>query len=114
VAITEDIGQREKDLDFFGLIDFFQSIDIVPRDTKGKDFTKILKDFGMEDDANKCLIVGDNLKREIENGNKIGAFTVWTKQNLSADWTPQIEMQIPKATINAIEQLIPLVERLNL
>jgi len=67
----------------------------------------------MEKRTEKCLIVGDNLKREIESGNKIGAFTVWTRQNLSADWKPQNEMQIPKATINAIEELFPLIEKLN-
>jgi len=39
VAITEDIKQRRRELDFFGLADFFQSIDIVPRSTIGKDFS---------------------------------------------------------------------------
>jgi len=113
VAVTEDISQRMKELEYFELNSFFQSIDIVPRSTIGKDFNKNLKDFGLEKDANKCLVVGDNLKREITAGNKIGAFTVWTRQNLSDDWKPQNELQVPKATINVIEELVPLIEGLN-
>lgn len=67
----------------------------------------------MEEKAENCLVVGDNLKREITAGNTIGAFTVWTRQRLSDDWKPQNEIQTPKATIEAIEELIPLIEKLN-
>jgi len=111
VAVTEDIGQRMKELEYFELNNFFQSIDIVPRSTVGKDFNKILKDLGMESKTENCMIVGDNLKREIEAGNRIGAYTVWTKQYLSADWKPQNEMQIPKETIAKIEEVVDLVDK---
>lgn len=111
VAVTEDVGQRMKELEYFELNSFFQSIDIVPRSTVGKDFNKILKDLRMEDKTENCMIVGDNLKREIEAGNRIGAYTVWTKQYLSADWEPQNEMQIPKETINNIEEVVDLVNK---
>jgi len=111
VAVTEDIGQRMKELEYFELNNFFQSIDIVPRSTIGKDFNKILKDLGMEGKTESCMIVGDNLKREIEAGNRIGAYTVWTRQYLSADWKPQNEMQIPKETIDDIEEVADLVDK---
>ena len=113
VAETDDLNSRVKELDDLGLSKFFKSIDIVPRSTKGKDFTKLLKDFEMEEKTGSCLIVGDNLKREITAGNTIGAFTVWTRQRLSDNWKPQNEIQTPKATIKAIEELIPLIEKLN-
>lgn len=113
VAENEDLDSRVKELDDLGLSKFFKSIDIVPRSTKGKDFTKLLKDFGMEEKTENCLVVGDNLKREITAGNTIGAFTVWTRQRLSDDWKPQNEIQTPKATIETIEELIPLIEKLN-
>jgi len=113
VAETNDLDSRVKELDNLGLSGFFQSIDIVPRSTKGKDFKKLLRDFGMEEKTENCLVVGDNLKREITAGNTIGAFTVWTRQRLSDDWKPQNEIQTPKVTIEAIEELIPLIEKLN-
>jgi len=113
VAETDDLDSRVKELDDLGLSVFFQSIDIVSRSTKGKDFTNLLRDFGMEEKTDNCLVVGDNLKREIIAGNTIGAFTVWIRQRLSGDWKPQNEIQTPKATIEAIEELIPLIERLN-
>lgn len=111
VAITEDTTQRLDELEDLGLIRFFQSVDIVPRNTQGKDFTNVLKGLDVDGDFSKCMVVGDNLKREIESGNKIGAYTVWTKQNLSDDWRPQNEMQIPKETISDIKEIIALVDR---
>lgn len=113
VAVTDDITPRMKEIERFEVGGYFQAINIVPRSTVGKDFSKVLKDLGMEDKAESCLIVGDNLKREIESGNKIGAYTVWTTQDLSADWKPLNEMQIPKAQISNIVDLVPLIERLN-
>ena len=110
VANTEDTIQRLNELEDLGLSSFFQSIEIVPRNTKGKDFTNVLKELGVRGDLSKCMVVGDNLKREIESGNKIGAYTVWTKQNLSADWKPQNERQIPRATVVDIKEIITLID----
>ena len=113
VAVTDDVSQRDKQIDDFGMRDFFEAVEIVPRSTQGKDFGNIFKSLGVESNPGNCLVVGDNLKREIEAGNRIGAWTVWTRQNLSADWKPQNEMQEPKIIINDIREVVMVVDELS-
>lgn len=113
VAVTDDISPRLREIESFGLSSLFQSIDILQRSTIGKDFSRVLKDLGMENNMENCMVVDDNLKRGIQSANILGLYTVWTRQNLSADWQPQNEMQNPKFIINNIQELIPLVEDLN-
>lgn len=112
IALTDDLSPRLQQLDQFGLTKFFQSIEIQPRSQIGKIFTKVLSELKITDNK-KCLIVGDNLKRDIAYGNTLGAFTVWTRQNLSADWQPQNQIQQPKAIIDRIQDLVPLIKRVN-
>lgn len=113
VALTDDLQLRKSELDTLGLTEIFDIVDIVGRNTEGKDFMNVIKYLNLTNKSYKCLVVGDNLKREITSGNKMGAYTVWTKQRLSADWFPQNKIQIPKTTIYKIEELIPLVDILN-
>lgn len=112
VAVTDDILLRQKEIDYFDVRDFFKAIEIIPRSTKGKDFKKIFETLGVENHPETCLVVGDNLKREIEAGNRIGAWTVWTRQNLSADWKPENEMQEPKFIIGEIREVTAIVDEL--
>lgn len=112
VAETEDTQRRIDELTQLGLTPFFQAIDVVGRNTEGKDFTRILGEFDLLKTPQACVIVGDNLKREITAGNKIGAYTVWTKQKLSADWKPENEEQTPRATINNLSELAPLIDHI--
>lgn len=113
VAETDDTESRMNELADLGLSDYFQAIDVVGRSTEGKDLTRVLNELGLSETPEKCAVVGDNLKREITAGNEIGAFTIWTRQNLSADWKPENEMQTPRATIDTIEELVPLIDSLN-
>lgn len=112
IALTDDLNPRLQQLDQFGLTKLFQSIDIQPRSQIGKDFTKVLSELSVTNNQ-KCLVVGDNLKRDIACGNVLGTFTVWTRQNLSANWQPQNEIQQPKAIIERIQDLVPLIKRMN-
>lgn len=113
VAVSNDTQKRVDQLSQLGIRDYFQAIDIIERDTEGKDFTKILRELGLLENPQKTAVVGDNLKREITAGNRIGAFTIWTTQRLSADWKPQNQEQTPRAIINDIYSLIPLIDSLN-
>lgn len=110
ITLTDRVGERMEELDRLGLTPFFDEIELVPRSQASKDFISIIRKLGVL--PVNALVVGDNLKREIAAGNRIGAFTVWTKERLLADFKPQNELQVPKATINQIKELIPLVEQL--
>ncbi len=107
VALTDDVTERISDLDRFNLKRFFDAIDIIARSHE-KDFALILEKLGVEPE--RCVVIGDNLKREITVGNMMGAYTVWTKERLSADWQPDGDIQTPKATIHKIEELIEILK----
>ena len=113
LAETDDTERTVQELADLGINQFFQAIDIIARSVKTKDFTKVLKSLGFEDKPESCMVVGDNLKKEIVSGNAIGAYTVQTRQRLLIDSGPMDESETPKATVNTIEELIPLVDNLN-
>lgn len=109
VALTDDVNERLKDLDRFDLARFFDAVEVIARG-KEKNFSVILEKLGVGPEH--CIVVGDNLKREITEGNKIGAYTVWTKEKMSNDWQPENEAQLPKMIISNIKELILVVEHL--
>ncbi len=113
IAVTDDTGARMRELEELEIKDYFESIDVIGRSVRGKDFSRVLGEFNLLLTPEKCMVVGDNLKREITSGNKIGAYTVWTRQNLSGKWLPQNEEQTPRAIIDNLSQIIPLVDGLN-
>ncbi|NTU47023.1 HAD hydrolase-like protein [Candidatus Roizmanbacteria bacterium] len=112
IAETDDTDQRLKELNELGIMQFFSAISIIARSIKSKNFGKIFDELGVSENPRKAIIIGDNLKRDIEEGNSIGAHTVWTRQRLSADWKPINDKQNPDYTIEAIEELIPIIEGL--
>lgn len=111
VSIAErSVAKRQEDLVRLGIDHYFGAVQIFGlRDQK--DFTQVLQQ--LETEAARCMVVGDNLSREIAEGNRIGAYTVWTRQKLSGLYTPRNELEAPRATIDVIEGLVPLVDRLN-
>lgn len=113
IAETDFIDRRVQELADLGIGQLLQAIDIIARSAKAKVFTKILRELGLEDKPENCMVVGDNLKREIVSGNAIGAYTVQTRQRLLFDTKPKDESQTPKVTISTIEELVPLVDLLN-
>lgn len=111
VSIAErSVEQRHEDLVRLGIDHFFEAVQIFGL-REQKDFTQVLEKLEIE--AARCIVVGDSLRREISEGNRIGAYTVWTRQKLSGLYTPRNELETPGATIDAIEELIPLVDKLN-
>ena len=102
--------ERLDDLVKLKIRDYFRAIHIFGR-REEKDFTAILDQ--LEVASTNTMIIGDNLKREITLGNTIGAYTVWTKQNLSGPYIPKNELQTPNATIEQITELIPIIADLN-
>lgn len=109
VALGENLNERYDDLNRFGLTRYFDEIEVISRRRAQKDFTEILAKLGVA--PSDSMVVGDNLKREIEAGNRIGAFTVWTRERLLGRPEPRTSLQVPGTTIDKIKELIPHVEQ---
>lgn len=111
VTIAETTTEeRYADLVRLGIENFFGAVQIFGR-REEKDFTKVLEQLKTE--AARTMVVGDNLRKEITLGNRIGAYTVWTKQRLFGLYTPKNQLETPRAVIDTIQELVPLVDRLN-
>jgi|SRR3989344_2279801 len=111
VSIADtSIEDRHEDLRRFGISHFFQAVQIFGR-REQKDFTEVLQ--GLRVEASRSAVVGDNLGREITLGNRIGAYTIWTRQRLSGVYVPRNAEEMPKAIIEAIPELVSLIDKLN-
>jgi len=106
VSKAEDITQRLNDFKRFHLEKYFKIMEVVS-DKKPKEFIHILKKFNVQ--PQQCLIIGDYVKSEIKEGNKIGTKTVWIKNGEFPNILPQTQQEKPNYTIESLEELIPLI-----
>ncbi len=110
VTIAVDTQSRRQELARFGIEEFFSSIEVVDL-RKRKDFTVTLE--ALKTDPQQCVVIGDSLKREITEGNRIGAVTVWTRQRLFSSRQPRNDLERPKAVIDNLGELVPKIDELN-
>lgn len=71
---------------------------------------------GMGVKPRRSVVIGDNLEEEIRAGNEMGAYTIWTTQNLSRKGLQLPEkgsIYRPRDTIRAITELVPKIDPLN-
>lgn len=106
VSKAEDTNQRLNDFKRFHLENYFKIMEVVSGE-KPKRFIYILKKFNVHPE--QCLIVGDYVKSEIKEGNKIGAMTVWIKNGEFPNILPQTKQEKPNYTIESLEELISLI-----
>jgi|SRR3989344_1017156 len=78
---------------------------------ESKDLQPMLDEFKVTGDM--CLVVGDRIKKEIIEGNKVGATTVWFKNGKFAEEGPETPEEEPDYTIKSLTELIPLLDSLN-
>ncbi len=110
VTIAVDTQLRRQELTRFGIEELFSSIDVVDL-RKRKDFTVTLE--ALKTNPQQCVVIGDSLKREITEGNRIGAVTIWTRQRLFSSRQPRNDLERPKAVIDSLGELIPKIDELN-
>lgn len=112
VTIAQDENVRLEELIRFGVDGFFSPIKVLGL-RQAKDFSSIARELGTK--PLNIGVVGDNLKREIPEGNRIGAYTWWTRQRLL---NPQLQapksgLQCPRDILQTIDELVPKIDSLN-
>lgn len=106
VSRTEDVEGRHKNIKRFGLDKHFDLIKVFPIHLS-KDFSKVLT--GLNVLPHETLIIGDRVKSEIVEGNKLGMTTVWLRHGKWADEKPQNETEKPSHTIHSMTELLKLL-----
>ena len=106
VSKAENSNQRFDDFERFQLEKYFKIMEVVSG-VRSKNFSHILKKFKVY--SEECLIVGDYIKSEIKEGNKIGATTVRIRNGEFPNILPQTKLERPDYTIESISELISLI-----
>lgn len=109
VSVGEDPSQRQQEFEQLGLTAYISVFRIVGRGDR-KDLQPVLDDLQV--DGKDCVVVGDRIKKEIAEGNKIGAITIWLRQGKFADEVPETPEEEPTYTIGSLDQLIPILDSL--
>lgn len=106
VSRAGDVNQRLDDFKRFHLENYFEFMEAIP-EKKPKNFITILKKFNILPE--QCLVVGDYVKSEIKEGNKIGIKTIWIKNGEFPNVSPKTNQEKPDYTIESLEKLLPLI-----
>lgn len=101
VSKAENVDERWADFKRLGLYKLINSMEVFPLD-KPKNFDGILKMFDVAPE--ECIILGDYVKSEIKEGNKLGMTTVWYKNGEFPDVLPESEEEKPNYQIGSISE----------
>lgn len=106
VSVGENPTQRLQEFEDLKLSDYVSVFKIVGKNDR-KDLQPVLDDLQVEGSA--CVVVGDRVKKEIVEGNRVGATTVWIQQGKFAEEKPETPEEKPDFVIQSLLQLLPIV-----
>lgn len=109
VSVSEDPTSRMQEFKKLGLPRYISVFKIVGKGDR-KDLQPVLDELQV--DPEHCVVVGDRIKKEIFEGNKVGATTIWLRQGKFSDEIPEIPEEEPTYTIYSLEELIPVFDSL--
>lgn len=94
---------RKEVLSNLGIDKFFKKVVFTDNKSKGT-FEEIIES------EKRVIVVGDRVRGEITIGNKLNCITVWVRQGKFSEEYPESEIEIPKHTINNIEELREIIK----
>lgn len=106
---TSDPKKRLGEFKKYNLDRYFQVFVALPKEGTKK-FDGVLQQLGVKPE--NCVVVGDRIKSEIVEGNKIGLTTIWVRQGKFADELPETPQEEPSYTVKSLEEIIPLIDSL--
>ena len=99
VSKAKNVDERWLDFKRLGLSELIDFMDVFPLD-KPKKFDGILKKFSV--DPKECIVLGDFVKSEIKEGNRIGMTTVWYKNGEYPNILPKTKNERPNYEVESI------------
>ncbi len=105
VSRAPNLEERLKEFQDLDLNKYFQAIEVVLRgETKELQIT--LNKLGIK--AEECLVIGDRVKSEILEGNKIGCVTIWIRRGRFSGEMPETDLEKPDYAINSLNELLTI------
>lgn len=105
VSRAPDLDERLKEFENLDLKKYFQVVDIVLRG-EVKNLNNTVAKLGLK--AQECIVVGDRVRSEIFEGNKIGCKTIWIRRGRFWDEMPENDLEKPDYTINSLDELLTI------
>ena len=112
VSRGKDAEIRRKEFIQLGLEPYFDYFETVGPDGT-KDFRPLLEKLEVR--GSSCVVFGDRVRSEIEQGNKIGATTIWLQEKGGkfANELHETDDQKPDYTIHSRNQFIQVLDSIN-
>lgn len=105
VSRAQDVQGRRTAFDVLGLVPLFGHLDVVPSGVP-KNLLEASRALGAE--PSETLVVGDRVRSEIAEGNKLGMTTVWVRQGKFQDEIPRSDSEKPTFTVGSIAEVMPI------
>lgn len=107
VSRGKNIERRYQDFKRFDLESYFELIQVVGQEGK-KEFEPFIDDLGIKD-CSKVAIVGDRVKSEILEGNKLGCITIWLRRGKFRDELAENIDEEPDFIIYSLTEIVPIL-----
>lgn len=107
VSRASDLEERLKEFKQLNLKDYFDLLDVVTVGNN-KEFGPIIEKLGVK--SEEVLVVGDRVRSEILEGNKIGCKTVWIRRGIFMDEMPESDLEKPDFIIKDLLELLPIID----
>jgi FMN phosphatase YigB (HAD superfamily) len=111
VSVSDNPELRQHEFDQLELATYISYFMIVGKNDR-KNLQPVLD--WLQVSAEACIVVGDRVKKEITEGNTIGATTVWLQQGKFATELPNEENEYPDYIIQTLSQLINIIDIIDL
>ena len=98
-------GHRTTLMDELGIRKYFTAIELV------EDKRQAMESIKIDHERERIWVVGDRVRGEIMEGNRIGAVTVWFKQGHFAGEEPMVPEEKPDFTITELTQALDLLDK---
>ena len=109
ISRASDVNKRWNDFKEFNMQDVFQEMDVIPHES-AKEFMSVLNKIKVK--PKETIIIGDRVKSEILEGNKIGAHTIWFRNGKFADEFAESEEEKPDYIITSFNEVMPIIYKI--
>lgn len=109
ISRAENVEVRREEIRNAALDEIFDIIDIVPTGSE-KEFTWIFDELEVQ--AEEVMVVGDRVKSEIAEGNRLGCMTVWVPRGKFAKELPKTKEERSDFTIKDLSGVLHILNSL--
>lgn len=110
ISVGVNPFERTREFELLKLGELGISVFKIVAPGEPKDLQPVLDKLRLS--AQACVVVGDRVTKEILEGNRVGATTVWYRNGKFAQEQPRTLEEKPNFIIDSLKELIPIIDSL--